>query len=55
MGTHAIEWRKSEDAWIKSKGSELAQRWLEGVGWDGEVALEEKLKMAEVLLKEIEG
>ena len=55
MGVHAVGWRKSEDPWIKSKGSELAQRWLEGVGWDGEVALEEKRKMAKALLKEIEG
>lgn len=55
MGSHAVEWRKREDAWIKSKGSELAQRWLEGVGWDGKIALEEKLKMAKALLKEIEA
>jgi hypothetical protein len=54
MGVHAAQWRRSEEAWIK-KGSELAQRWLEGVGWDGKVALEQKLKMAETLLKEIEA
>jgi predicted nucleotidyltransferase len=55
MGVLAAEWRKSENARIKSNGSELAQRWLEGVGWDGKTALEEKLKIAKVLLKEIEG
>lgn len=55
MGVDAVEWRKCEDAWIKSKGSELAQRWLEGVGWDGKVALDEKLKMAKAFLKEIEA
>jgi predicted nucleotidyltransferase len=55
MGVHAVEWRKSEDTSIKSKGSELTQRWLEGVGWDGKPALEEKLKMAKSLLRAIEG
>jgi hypothetical protein len=54
MGVDAVEWRKCEDALIKSRGSELAQRWLEGVGWDGKVTLEEKLTMAKVFLKEIE-
>jgi predicted nucleotidyltransferase len=55
MGVHAVAWRKREEAWIKSKGAELAQRWLKGVGWDGKVALEQKLKMAKALLKEIEA
>ena len=55
MGVHAVEWRKREDAWIKSKGSELAQRWFEGIGWDGKVVLEEKQTIAKVLLKEIEA
>ena len=55
MGVHAEEWRKCEDPGIKSKGFELAQIWLEGIGWEGKVVLEEKLKMAKALLKEIEA
>jgi len=55
MGVHAAGWRKREEAWIKSKGSELAQRWLESVGWDGQAALEGKLQTAKALLKEIEA
>jgi len=55
MGEHAIDWRKRGDARIRSKGSELAQRWLEGIGWEGKVVLEEKQKMAKALLKEIEA
>lgn len=54
MGVLAQEWRKSEDAWIKSKGSELTQRWLESIGWDGKEVLKEKKIMAEAILKEIE-
>jgi predicted nucleotidyltransferase len=55
MGVDAVEWRKCEDTWIKSKGTELAQRWLGSVEWDGKVALQEKLKVATALLKEIEA
>jgi predicted nucleotidyltransferase len=54
MGVLAQEWRKSEDAWIKSKGSELTQRWLENIGWGEKVVLKEKIRMAEAILKEIE-
>jgi predicted nucleotidyltransferase len=54
MGVLAQEWRRSEDAWIKFKGSELTQRWLESIGWDGKEVLKEKKIMAEAILKEIE-
>lgn len=54
MGVLAQEWRKSEDAWIKSKGSDLTQRWLESIGWDEKVVLKEKIIVAEAILKEIE-
>lgn len=55
MGVYAQEWRKSEDAWIRSKGSGLTQRWLESIGWDEKVILKEKIIVAEAILKEIEG
>jgi hypothetical protein len=55
IGVDAAAWRKCEEPWIKSKGSELAQRWLDCVGWGGKVALDEKLKVAKALLKKIEA
>ena len=55
MAVLAVEWRGSEDTLIKTRGAELAQKWLKGIGWEGKGVLEEKRKMAKALLKEIEA
>ena len=47
--------RECEDPSIKSKGSKLAQSWLGDIGWEGKEVLEEKLKLAKSLLKEVES
>ena len=47
--------RRHADPLLRSKATELVQSWLEGVGWEGQEVLEEKFKMAESIVGEVEA